>query len=155
MVGGGDRGLALARELVAEGHAVRIAAAEDRRPEIEAIGCECWIGDPDVVGTLRYALESVTVLLWLLGDDATQELHGSRLEMMLERTIDTTARGVIYESRGAHGRAGADIVTRMARKNEIPFVLLDADPSDLPAWLSAARSGIASIVGADRSALTS
>ena len=68
MVGGGCRGLTLARDLVAEGHAVR---AVTRRPEaraaIEAAGCECWIGTPDVIGTLRYALDNVTLLLWLLG----------------------------------------------------------------------------------------
>ncbi len=68
MVGGGCRGLELARALVAEGHAVR---AVTRRPEarqaIEAAGAECFIGDPDVIGTLRYAADNVTILLWLLG----------------------------------------------------------------------------------------
>ena len=68
MVGGGCRGLALARTLVAEGHAVRaVTRSPARRAEIEAAGCECWIGDPDRIGSLRYALDNVTVLLWLLG----------------------------------------------------------------------------------------
>ena len=42
------------------------------RPEIEAAGGECWIGTPDVVGTLRYALENVTILMWLLGRASTR-----------------------------------------------------------------------------------
>ena len=68
MVGGGCRGLALARTLVAEGHAVRaVTRSPKRRAEIEGAGCECWIGDPDRIGSLRYALDNVTVLLWLLG----------------------------------------------------------------------------------------
>jgi uncharacterized protein YbjT (DUF2867 family) len=62
MVGGGCPGLELARDLAAEGHAVRVVT---RRPEaraaIEAAGAECFIGDPDVVGTLRYALDNVTI----------------------------------------------------------------------------------------------
>ena len=68
LIGGGCRGLALTRALVADGHAVRaVTRSEARRAEIEAAGAECWIGDPDVVGTLRYALESVTIVVWALG----------------------------------------------------------------------------------------
>ena len=73
LIGGGCRGLALTRELVADGHAVRaVTRTEAGRPAIEAAGAECWIGDPDVVGTLRYALESVTVLVWALGTAAAR-----------------------------------------------------------------------------------
>ncbi len=48
----------------------------------------------------------MTILVWALatatGDDTEKvhALHGSRLEMMLERTIDTTVRGVLYEATG-------------------------------------------------------
>src|SRR3954471_9886955 len=106
MVGGGCRGLALASTLVAEGHAVRaVTRSPARRAEIEAAGCECWIGDPDRIGTLRYALDNVTLLLWLLGtargeDAAVAARHSSRLRMMLEKTTDTTVRGVVYEAAG-------------------------------------------------------
>jgi NAD(P)-dependent dehydrogenase (short-subunit alcohol dehydrogenase family) len=153
IVGGARRGLALAGELVAEGHAVRIAADEPRRAEIEAAGCECWVGDPDRIGSLRYALENVTALLWLLGDVDREELHGSRLEMMLERTIDTTARGVIYESFGEYGDQGAEIVVRMATKNEIPYVLVADDPADEEAWQRAVLAGLDAITSTDRAAL--
>lgn len=120
VVGGSSRrALALTRELVAEGHAVRaVTRSEANRPLIEEAGGECWIGDPDVVGTLRYALESVTVLLWLLGSVDRPELHGSRLAMMLEKTIDTTARGVVYEEGLPEGVA---TVEKVAGFNEIPF----------------------------------
>ena len=68
LIGGGCRGLALTRELVADGHAVRaVTRTEAGRAAIEEAGAECWIGDPDVVGTLRYALENVTIVVWALG----------------------------------------------------------------------------------------
>jgi uncharacterized protein YbjT (DUF2867 family) len=152
MVGGGCRGLTLARQLVAEGHAVRaVTRDERRRAEIEAAGCECWIGTPDVVGTLRYALDNVTVLLWLLGTasgpaEAVAPLHGSRLRMMLEKTTDTTVRGVVYEAAGSVGpealAAGVEEVRRARRINEIPFALVRADPRDLEAWLPATRAAM-------------
>ena len=120
VVGGSScRALALAEGLVAEGHAVRaVTRSEANRERIEAAGAECWIGDPDVVGTLRYALEGVTILLWLLGRVDRPELHGSRLAMMLEKTIDTTARGVVYESGPPEG---VETVERLAGYNEIPY----------------------------------
>ena len=120
VVGGSScRALTLTRSLVANGHAVRaVTRSEANRARVEEAGAECWIGDPDVIGTLRYALENVTVLLWLLGTVERPELHGSRLEMMLEKTIDTTARGVVYEAGPADGVA---TVERLAGYNEIPY----------------------------------
>ena len=162
MVGGGCRGLELARELVAEGHAVR---AVTRRPEacaaIDAAGAECWIGDPDVIGTLRYALDNVTVLLWLLGTatgaaEHVAALHGSRLRMLLDKTADTTVRGVVYEAAGTVAAdvlaGGVDEVRRARRTNEIPYALVEVDRSDAAAWVTAARRAIDALLTADRSA---
>lgn len=120
VVGGASRrALELARELTAEGHAIRaVATADGDADAIEAAGGEAWAGDPDVIGTLRYALENVTLLLWLLGDDERPEIHGSRLAMMLEKTIDTTVRGVVYE---AGPDAGVRTVEEVAGFNEIPY----------------------------------
>ena len=149
MVGGGCRGLALARSLVAEGHAVRaVTREESKRSLIEDAGCECWIGDPDRIGTLRYALENATVLLWLLGTVEAPELHGSRLEMMLERTVDTTVRGVLYETPPT--RAGEAVVQAAHDRHGIPIAFLDEDPSDETAWVAAARSGIDALLATGR-----
>jgi uncharacterized protein YbjT (DUF2867 family) len=146
MVGGGCRGLALARSLVADGHAVRaVTRDESKRPLLESAGCECWIGDPDRIGTLRYALDNATVLLWLLATVDVPALHGSRLEMMLERTVDTTVRGVLYE-----GRAGADVVQAAHDRHGIPIAFLEADPGDEAAWAAAARAGIDALLATDR-----
>jgi hypothetical protein len=119
IVGGGScRALTLTRDLVADGHAVRSVTRGSSRASIEEAGAECWIGDPDVIGTLRYALEGVTIMLWLLGTVDRTELHGSRLAMMLEKTIDTTARGVVYEAGPDEGVA---LVEKLAGYNEIPY----------------------------------
>ena len=144
VVGGAScRALALTRDLVAEGHAVRaVTRTEAHRERIVQAGGECWIGTPDVIGTLRYALENVTLLLWLLGRVPDPELHGSRMEMMLEKTIDTTARGVIYEAGPLAPPEGVATVERMAGFNEIPYRILRADPDDQAAWLAEARGHV-------------
>jgi hypothetical protein len=157
LVGGGCRGLALTRELVADGHAVRaVTRAEAGRGAIEAAGGECWIGDPDVVGTLRYAFENVTIVVWALGtasgaDDVVAALHGPRLEMMLSKVIDTTVRGVVYEAAGTIATevfaTGIAELARMARLNEIPYAIVDADPADRTAWVAAARHAIGGLIG--------
>jgi hypothetical protein len=123
VVGAGScRALSLTRELTADGHAVRGVTRGGHERAIEGAGGEAWIGDPDVIGTLRYALDNVTLLLWLLGNVDQDQLHGSRLEMMLEKTIDTTVRGVVYE---AGPPEGAATVERLAGYNEIPYRVVE------------------------------
>ena len=146
LVGGGCRGLDLTRRLAADGHAIRVVTrTEARREEIEAAGGECWIGTPDVIGTLRYALENVTLVLWLLGTasgdpEKVAALHGSRLRMMLEKTTDTTVRGVVYEAAGTLSEsilaAGVAEMEHARKTNEIPFEVVGADPCrDRAVWL--------------------
>ena len=137
--GSSHRALDLARDLTAEGHAVRaVTRSEANRERIEAAGAECWIGDPDVVGTIRYALENVTLLLHLLGAADEEELHGSRLHMLLERTIDTTVRGMVYEA----GR-GLELVERMTAYNEIPVRVLEHGAAD---WDQSVRTAVTDLL---------
>ena len=161
IVGGGCRGLDLARELVAEGHAARcVTRSEDGRAAIEAAGGECWIGTPDVIGTLRYALENVTLLFWLLGTASGDEqkvaaLHGSRLRMMLEKTTDTTVRGVVYEASGPVGEpllsSGVAEMELARDKNAIPFALLHSDPlGDRDVWLFESQKAITTLLAGPR-----
>ena len=157
LIGGGCRGLGLAESLVADGHAVRLVTRDAaNRARVERAGAECWIGDPDVVGTLRYALENVTILLWALGTatGTPQEvaaLHGPRLEMMLSKTIDTTVRGVVSEAGGTVApetlAAGVVELRRVCELNEIPHAVLEADPAQRDAWIAAARAAIDGLLG--------
>ena len=163
VVGGGCRGLDLARALTADGHAVRMVTRRpEARADIEAAGAECFAGDPDVVGTLRYALDNVTLLLWLLGTakgerEAVAPLHGSRLNMMLEKTTDTTVRGVVYERAGTVDAGlleqGAAECEHAWRTNEIPYVLAEASREDEAAWVAELRSAIDAVLAAPRGGL--
>ena len=160
IVGCGCRGQALARALRAEGHAVRgTTRSEARRREVEAAGAEVWIGDPDRIATISYALDGVTILCWLMGSadgspEQLEALHGSRLKMLLERTIDTTVRGVLYEAAGSVDSAlldgGAETVQRACAYSEIPHALLRADPAEHEAWLAAALGCVGELLAFER-----
>lgn len=140
IVGCGCRGRALATALGSEGHAVRgTSRREESRTAIEATGAEFWLGDPDRIGTLTYALDGATILVWLLGSatgsrEQLAALHGTRLAMLLERTVDTTVRGLVYEAEGSVPAdllaAGAATVGRACAYSEIPYRVLG--PGDSP-----------------------
>ncbi|HXB65976.1 MAG TPA: hypothetical protein VNV42_13995 [Solirubrobacteraceae bacterium] len=157
IVGGGCRGEQLAEEAVGEAHAARIVTrAEGRRARIEAVGAECLIGDPNRLGTLRGALEGVTIACWLLGtasgpDEQLRELHGARLRAFLESAIDTTVRGVLYEAAGTVAEAtlaaGERIAAEVAGANAMPLAILRSDPRELPGWLERARATVDSLLG--------
>jgi nucleoside-diphosphate-sugar epimerase len=152
IVGCGCRGQALARALRAQGHAVRgTTRSEAGREAIEAAGAEVWIGDPDRIASISYALDGVTILCWLMGSAqgdaaALAALHGSRLRMLLERTIDTTVRGLVYEAAGSVDgellAAGAATVQAACERSEIPWALLEADPGDHATWLRDALAAV-------------
>lgn len=143
--------------MVHEGHAVRITTRTDAAcAAIEAVGAECRIGTPDRLATLRGALDSVTIVCWLLGtavgcEQQLRALHSSRLELFLTQMIDTTVRGLVYEARGAGPVSGllADgetLTRRLTERNQIPAAFLTADPQDQDAWLSAAHAAISSLL---------
>jgi hypothetical protein len=157
IVGGGGRGLRLAEETLREGHAARIVTrTEARRAQIEAAGAECWIGDPNRLGTLRAALEGVTIACWLLGsatgsDEQLRALHGARLRAFLESAIDTTMRGFLYESAGCSKPANAlvegELIAReITQRNSIPLTVLRADPADVSRWMESSRAALSSML---------
>ncbi len=152
IIGCGCRGLSLTRELIAAGHAVRGTTRDPgRRAEIEATGAEAVIGDPDVVATLARSLEHVSIACVLLGSavgspEQLAALHGTRLEMLLTRMLDTTVRGIVYEAAGSVDAAllgaGAARVRERCEDSRIPYVLLEADPADVDAWTDAAVAAV-------------
>lgn len=160
IVGCGCRGQSLARALREQGHAVRgTTRTEARRAEIEAAGAEVWIGDPDRIASISYALDGVTILCWLMGSsdgpaEKIEALHGSRLKMLLERSIDTTVRGLVYEAAGSVDgellEAGAETVRAACAYSEIPHAILRADPVDHEAWLRDALAAIDELLAFER-----
>ena len=153
IVAGGCRGRQLAASLVADGHAVRVSTrTEAGRAAIEETGAECWVGTPDRLASMRGVTDSVAVACWLTGsvsgdEELVGELHTSRLRFFLTQLIDTTVRGFIYEANGAGTppamlAQGEEITREITSRNVIPAAFLQADPSDLRAWLAAAREAV-------------
>jgi uncharacterized protein YbjT (DUF2867 family) len=152
IIGCGCRGTSLARELQVGGHAIRGTTRDrGRLSDLEAAGIEPHLGDPDRVGTLTPAFEHVTIACILLGSAVGGEqelaaLHGSRLEMLLSRMLDTTIHGIVYEAAGAVAPAvllaGAEIVRETCDASLIPHAVLEAEPSEHGAWLHAANAAV-------------
>lgn len=148
----------MARELHEQGHALRVTTRDTaHRSEIEAVGAECWLADPDRLATLHGALDSVTVACWLLATaSGTQEqlraLHGPRLRAFLSSAIDSTVRGIVYEAHLGAGsqelrQEGASIARELCSRNSIPLALIEADQTDTTEWLRCAREAIGSMLG--------
>jgi uncharacterized protein YbjT (DUF2867 family) len=158
IIGCGCRGLALAGALRAQGHAVRGTTRDRvRLAGIEAAGAEPFLGDPDRIATIAPAFDHVSVACVLLGSVSGPHvhgvaLHGTRLEMLLTKMLDTTVRGIVYEVAGSVEpevlAAGARIVADACTDSRIPYVLLDQDPSDHDGWLRAALSAVATVLEA-------
>jgi nucleoside-diphosphate-sugar epimerase len=143
IIGCGCRGQILARELIARGHAVRGTTRTPARiPAIEDAGAEAIVGDPDRVATIAPAFEHVGAVVILLGSasgspESIAALHGTRLDMLLLRMLDSTVRGIVYEATGSVGAtvlgAGAERVRAFCDGSRIPHVLLDGGTDDWPA----------------------
>ena len=112
-----------------------------RAGEIEAAGAEAVVGDPDRVATLAPAFEHVGAAAVLLGSargrpEALAALHGTRLQMLLTRMLDSTVRGIVYEAHGSVGAeilaAGAARVREFCEGSRIPYALLDPDQGAWP-----------------------
>jgi hypothetical protein len=94
-------------------------------------------------------LAGVSVVCWLLGSatgDGVADLHGPRLETLLERLVDTPVRGFVYEAAGTVDpellRGGAATVGEAAQRWRIPAQVVEADPTDHEEWLSAMRAAV-------------
>jgi glycine/D-amino acid oxidase-like deaminating enzyme len=147
IVGCGCRGRALAARLAKDGWSLRGTTRDPARvAEIEAAGIEAAVADPDSSGTLLDLVGDVTVMHWLLGSaraepEVITAIHGSRLERLLEKLVDSPVRGFVYEAAGdvqrVHLERGAEIVGSAAETWRIPVEVVETDPADRDAWLEA------------------
>jgi nucleoside-diphosphate-sugar epimerase len=148
IVGCGCRGRSLARPLLADGHAVRgTTRLTTGLAEIEAAGAEAVVADPDRLGTVMVQLAGVTLVCWLMGSAAgADELHGPRLETLLERLVDTPVRGIVYEAAGTVEPAllasGAAAVRAAAERWRMAAEVVEADPADHPLWLAEMKAAV-------------
>jgi uncharacterized protein YbjT (DUF2867 family) len=153
IVGCGRRGRALGNELADRGWQVRGTSRTDSGLEsIDHAGLEPALADPDRPGTILDLVGDVTVLVWLLGS-ATGEaeelaaIHGSRLERLLEKLVDTPVRGFAYEADGTVPspllRGGREIVEGAARTWRIPVAMLDSGGGE--GWAAGAADTVVAL----------
>ena len=152
IVGCGCRGQALARELVAAGHAVRGTTRDPARTDaIAAAGAEPYVGDPDRVATLMEGIAQTTIVCWLMGSVDAPDLNAGRLRMLFEKMVDTPVRGVVYEAAGPLGpevyARGRGVAAAAHATWMIPLRVLEADPADHPAWRAGAAEAVSSLLG--------
>jgi hypothetical protein len=153
IVGCGCRGAALGGALIARGHVVRGTTRRADWATVLALrGIEAVVADPDRVASLLPSLAGAGVLCVLLGSAPVAELHGSRLDMLLLRALDSTVRGVVYEASGTAGTLLADGAARVRRfcaRSHIPFAVLERDPSaDFGDWRDEAVAAVLGVLGA-------
>lgn len=147
IVGCGCRGRALARELVAAGHAVRGTTRDPANAgAIAATGAEPYVGDPDRIATLMDGIAQTTIVCWLMGSVDAPDLNAGRLRMLFEKVVDTPVRGVVYEAAGSAGAdvlAGGRELARAAHETwRIPVEVVEQDPTDPARWLEAASAAV-------------
>ncbi len=139
IVGCGCHGRELGAELISRGWQVRgTSRSAAGLAAIEATAIESADADPDRPGTVLELIGDVTLVVWLLGsasgtDHELEAIHGSRLERLLEKLVDTPVRGFAYEAAGDAGKGhlarGRAIVERAAETWRIPVAMLEGDRS--------------------------
>ena len=144
IIGCGCRGRELGERLLGEGWAVRgTSRCEEGLAAIEAAGIEPALAEPDRVGTLVELVGDVAVVFHLLGSatgepEALAEIHGPRLERLLEKVVDTPVRGVVYEAVGSVDAgvlaAGTELVRTASRIWHIPVEIVDSEPDNPASW---------------------
>jgi hypothetical protein len=146
IVGCACRGQALAASLPE--HAFRGSTrTPDRIAELEKAGIEGVVADPDRLATIVPVLSGVSVVCWLMGTaEGAPEVHGQRLQTLVEHLVDTPVRGLVYEAAGTVDRTllerGAHIVREASRVWRIRGEVVSADPADHEAWLGAMKEAV-------------
>ena len=109
-------------------------------------GIEAAAFDPERAGSILDHVGDVTLVFWLLGTASAEPevlgaIHGSRLERVLEKLVDTPVRGFVYEAGGNVQREylerGAGIVREAATRWRMPVEIVAEDPADWEAWTGA------------------
>jgi uncharacterized protein YbjT (DUF2867 family) len=134
IVGCGCRGRELGVSLLEQGWAVRgTSRREEELAAIEAAGIEPALADPERPATVLDLVVDITAVYWLLGSargepENLEAIHGSRLERLLERLVETPVRRFVYEAFGSVApeilAGGTALVERAAETWRIPVEVL-------------------------------
>ena len=156
IVGCGCSGRALGSELLEEGWAVRGTSREEEGlVPIEAAGIEPARADPERPATILELVDDVAVVIWLLGsatgpEDEVAAIHGSRLESLLERFVETPVRGFVYEGVGSVDpkllATGADICRKAESTWHIPVTVIETPREHGPLWVEELETAVVEIL---------
>ena len=121
--------------------------SSERLAELEAAGVEGALADPDRLATIVPALSGVSVVCWLMGTaEGSPEVHGARLQTLVEHLVDTPVRGLVYEAAGSVDRSllqrGAQIVRVASETWHIRGEVVSADPAVFEEWLEAMKEAV-------------
>jgi len=151
IVGCGCRGRKLGTALQGAGWVVRGTSRTQAGAEtIEAAGIQAVLADPDRIATVLDAIEGVSLIYWLFGTVPVPELHGPRLERLLEEIVDTPVRALIYELNAELDPVSATAAFEALRSaNErwrIPFEVVAAEYGS-DEWLEGMLAAARELVG--------
>jgi hypothetical protein len=109
------------------------------------------VADPDRLATLVPALAGVTVVCWLMGTaDRSPEVHGDRLQTLMEHLVDTPVRGLVYEAAGSVDAAvlerGTQIVRTASETWHMPVEVVAVDPMSHEEWVGAMKEAVAGVL---------
>jgi hypothetical protein len=151
IVGCGCRGRALGNALQEAGWLARgTSRTEAGAKAIQEAGIEPAIADPDRIITVLDAIEGVSLIYWLFGTVPDPELHGPRLERLLEEIVDTPVRALVYELNAEldpSAASGAFEALRSANERwRIPFEVVAAEYGS-EEWLEGMLAAARELVG--------
>lgn len=157
IVGCGCRGQVLAEALVDAGYAVRGTTRDPARlADIEASRAQGVVADPDRMGTIMGQLAGVSVVCWLMGSvdgESAADLHGPRLETLLERLVDTPVRGLVYEGAGSVDAellgGGARLVREAGRLWRMPVAVSAVEPAERGPWLAEMQAAVTELLSSE------
>lgn len=160
IVGCGCRGRLVGRRLLAEGWQVRgTSRSEDGLVAIREAGIEPALADPLRPDTVLDLVGDVTVVLWLFASavgppEELSAIHGSRLERLMERLIETPVRGFVYEMRGSVNpillEHGNEVIEAAGDTWRVGISSVFVDPKDPHDWAeitAGATSGLVDEAG--------
>jgi hypothetical protein len=144
IVGCGCRGRLVGKRLLAEGWEVRgTSRTEDGLAAIGQAGIEPALADPLDPHTVLELVGDVTIVLWLFASaqgppEELSAIHGSRLERLMERLIETPVRGFVYEMKGTVNpillEHGSEVLEAVGDTWRVGISCVFVDPRDPHDW---------------------
>ena len=144
IIGCGCRGRLVGTRLLAKGWQVRgTSRHEDGLAAIADAGIEPALADPAQPDTVLELVGDVAIVFWLLASaqgepSALSAIHGSRLERVMERLIETPVRGFVYEMKGTVDpillEHGSEVIEAAGDTWRVPISCVFVDPRDPHDW---------------------